>query len=397
MHTTSMESVQQKESRCLLQNYSRYPLVVESASGCYVFDLDGKRYLDMISGIGVNALGHGHPRIAAALAEQAARCLHTSNLVYHRYQGALAERLCAMSGLDRVFFSNSGGEAMECALKAVRAHGRGLSERKIRLVALESSFHGRSFGALAVTGHPEYRRPFEPLYPEVTFVQPNDEDGLAAAVSEDTAGIILEPVMGEAGVYPLDDGFLRRARELADRHNALLVADEVQCGLGRTGRPFAFQWSGIRPDLVVAAKPLAAGLPLGATLFTEKAALSLPAGAHGTTCGGGPLACRVALEFLAVMEELLPHIREVGGVLREGLESLAGRHRVITGVRSKGLMFGLQLSVPGRPILLRALELGLWLNCTHETVLRMLPPYILTREQAGEAVEILDRALTDLN
>ena len=225
MHTTSMESVQQKESRCLLQNYSRYPLVVESASGCYVFDLDGKRYLDMISGIGVNALGHGHPRIAAALAEQAARCLHTSNLVYHRYQGALAERLCAMSGLDRVFFSNSGGEAMECALKAVRAHGRGLSERKIRLVALESSFHGRSFGALAVTGHPEYRRPFEPLYPEVTFVQPNDEDGLAAAVSEDTAGIILEPVMGEAGVYPLDDGFLRRARELADRHNALLVVD----------------------------------------------------------------------------------------------------------------------------------------------------------------------------
>ena len=381
----------------MLQNYARYPLVVESASGCYVFDLAGKRYLDMISGIGVNALGYGHPRIAAALAEQAARCVHTSNLVYHRYQGALAERLCAMSGLDRAFFSNSGGEAMECALKAVRSHGRSLNPRKIRLVALENSFHGRSFGALAVTGHPQYRRLFEPLHPEVTFVAPNDEDGLARAVDEETAGIVLEPVLGEGGIYPLEDSFLVRARELADRHQALLVVDEAQCGLGRTGRPFAFQWSGIRPDLVVAAKPLAAGLPLGATLFTEQAAQSIPVGMHGTTCGGGPLACRVALEFLAVMEELLPHIREVGSVLRAGLESLAARHPVIAGIRSKGLMFGIQLSVPGHPILLRALERGLWLNCTHDTVLRMLPPFILTQEQAEEAIEILDQALADLN
>ena len=243
----------------MLQNYDRYPLVVESASGCYVFDLEGKRYLDMIGGIGVNALGYGHPRIAATLAEQAARCVHTSNLVYHRYQGALAERLCAMSGLDRAFFSNSGGEAIERALKAVRAHGRSLGPRKIRLVALENSFHGRSFGALAVTGHPEYRRLFEPLHPEVTFVAPNDEDGLARAVNEETAGIVLGPVLGEGGIYPLEDSFLVRARELADRHHALLVADEAQCGLGRTGRHFAFQWSGIRPDLVVAAKPPASG------------------------------------------------------------------------------------------------------------------------------------------
>jgi len=366
---------------------------VESAGGCYVFDAAGKRYLDVITGIGVNALGYGHPRIAAAFAEQAASCVHTSNLTYHRYQGALAERLCVMSGLDRAFFSNSGSEAIECALKAVRAHGRSLNPSKIRLVALEGSFHGRSFGALAVTGHPEYRRPFEPLYPEVTFVPPNDQDALARAVNEETAGMILEPVMGEAGVYPLEDSFLRRARELADRHGALLVADEVQCGLGRTGRHFAFQWSGIQPDIVATAKPLGAGLPLGATLLTNQAAQPFSAGLHGTTCGGGPLACRVALEFLSVMEELLPHIREIGDVLRAKLEWLASRHLVITGIRSKGLMFGIQLSVPARPFLLRALECGLLLNCTHDNVLRMLPPYILTPEQAGEAVEILDRAL----
>jgi acetylornithine aminotransferase/acetylornithine/N-succinyldiaminopimelate aminotransferase len=298
-----------------------------------------------------------------------------------------------MSGLDRAFFSNSGSEAIECALKAVRAHGRSLNLGKTRLVALEGSFHGRSFGALAVTGHPEYRRPFEPMCPEVTFVPPNDEDALARAVGDDTAGIIVEPVMGEAGVYPLADSFLRRARDLADRYGALLVADEVQCGLGRTGRHFAFQWSSIQPDIVATAKPLGAGLPLGATLLTNQAAQPFSAGLHGTTCGGGPLACRVALEFLSVMEELLPHVGDIGGVLRTKLEWLASRHPIITGIRSKGLMFGIQLSAPARPFLLRALERGLLLNCTHNTVLRLLPPFILTLEQAGEAAQILDQAL----
>jgi acetylornithine/N-succinyldiaminopimelate aminotransferase len=394
MQPTSLEEIQHTERRYLLQNYERYPLAIERGEGCYVYDVAGKRYLDMITGIGVNALGYGHPRIAAALAEQAARLLHTSNLVYHRYQGELARLLCDLGGMDRAFFSNSGSEAMECALKAVRAHGRGLSPRKLRLVALDNSFHGRGFGALAVTGNAAYRRPFEPLHPEVTFVAANDEDDLRAAFDGDVAGVIVEAVQGEAGVYPLMDSFLRLARELATRHEALLVADETQCGLGRTGKPFAYQWSGIHPDLVATAKPLAGGLPLGATLFTEQAARPFTAGLHGTTCGGNPLACRVAIEFLEVMEELLPHIAEIGGVLRAGLDALASRHEEIREIRSKGLMLGVEMDGPAREAHLAALERGLLINCAHGKVLRMLPPFVLTREQAGEALGILDKALT---
>src|ERR1700722_10162716 len=221
-----VESIAQKERQFLLQIYDRYPLVVTRGCGCYVFDSEGNRYLDAIAGIGVNALGYSHPRIIEGLVEQAQQCIHTSNLVYHPYQGELAERLCALSGLDRVFFSSSGTEAMEAALKAVRVHGRALHLRMTKLVALNNSFHGRTFGSLAITGQPKYQRPFLPLSPEVTFVEPNDYVGLTNAVSEETAGIIVEPVLGEGGIIPLEDDFLRLARNLATRSNALLVADE---------------------------------------------------------------------------------------------------------------------------------------------------------------------------
>jgi predicted acetylornithine/succinylornithine family transaminase len=374
----------------LLQTLDRAPMMIQSGSGCYLTDSAGRSYLDAISGIGVNALGHAHPRIVAVLLEQAQLCIHTSPLFRHPHQGALAATLCAMSGMDRVFFSNSGTEAMEAALKAVRSRGRGLHAGKTRLVALHNSFHGRTLGSLAITGQPKYQRPFEPLSPAVTFVEPNDYAGLTNAVTEETAGIIVEPVLGEGGVIPLEDDFLRLARDLATRSKALLVADEVQCGLGRTGRYFAYEWSGIRPDIVVLAKPLAAGLPLGATLFSENAARALPPGTHGTTFGGGPLACRVALEFLFVLEEILPRVREIGQVLLSGLKRLRAKHPVITEVRGKGLMLGIQLSRPGQPFVDRALEHGLLLNCTHETVLRLLPPFILSREQAREILRILD-------
>jgi acetylornithine/N-succinyldiaminopimelate aminotransferase len=386
-----------QEQRYLLQTYDRYPVVLESGAGCHVFDTSGKRYLDAITGIGVNALGYAHPRILAVLLEQARSLVHTSNLFYHRYQGELAERLCRISGMDRVFFSSTGTEAMETALKAVRAHARAVSRKKTRLVALRNSFHGRSFGALAITGQPQYQRPFEPLCPDVTFVDPNDGVALQQAVSDDTAGIILEAVSGEGGVVPLNEDFLRRARELATRSGALLVADEIQCGLGRTGCYFAyhsaFGASGVRPDLVTVAKPLAAGLPLAATLFTESAAHALPLGTHGTTFGGGPLACRVAIEFLSVLDGLLPQIQEVGLHLMEGLQRLRRRHAHVIEVRGKGLMIGLQLAGPGRAVVERALARGLLLNCTHDTVLRLLPPFILSRQQADEIVEVLDDAL----
>ncbi|HTC87407.1 MAG TPA: acetylornithine/succinylornithine family transaminase [Bryobacteraceae bacterium] len=388
-----VESVAQKESRFLLQIYDRYPLVVTRGCGCYIFDSEGNRYLDAIAGIGVNALGYSHPRIIEVLVEQAQQCIHTSNLVYHPYQGELAQRLCALSGLDRVFFSSSGTEAMEAALKAVRVHGRALHLRKTKLVALSNSFHGRTFGSLAITGQPKYQMPFGPLAPQVTFVDPNDNIGLAKAVTEDTAGIILEPVLGEGGIFPVTVEFLQLARELATRHRALFVADEIQCGLGRTGRYFAYETSGILPDIVVTAKPLAAGLPLAATMFTEQAAQNLPVGLHGTTFGGGPLACRVALEFFSILDELLPNVREIGERLRAGLEEIQRRRPIVTEIRSAGLMLAIQLSRPGHDLVLRALERGLLVNCTHDTVLRLLPSYILSIEQADELLRILDDVL----
>jgi acetylornithine/N-succinyldiaminopimelate aminotransferase len=365
----------------------RAPLTIESGQGSYVFDSDGRRYLDAITGIGVNALGYAHPRTTAALVNQAQRCVHTSNLFHHPFQEKLARRLCAMTSLDQVFFSSTGTEAVEAALKAVRGRRSG------KLVALHNSFHGRTFGSLAVTGQPKYRQPFEPLSLQVTFVEPNDLCGLERAVNGDTAGIILEPILGEGGIIPLDSDFLAKARELATRFGALLIADEIQCGLGRTGRRFAYKESGIRPDIVVLAKPLAGGLPLGATLFTEEAAAALPPGTHGTTFGGGPLACRVALEFLDVMEELLPNVRCVGDQLLEGLRGLQRKHPAIAEVRGRALMIGIQLDRSGHAYVERARERGLLINCTHETVLRLLPPFTLSGEEAQEVVDILDSLL----
>jgi acetylornithine/succinyldiaminopimelate/putrescine aminotransferase len=374
----------------LLQNYHRLALRVASGEGCYVCDESGRRYLDMISGIGVNAFGYCHPRITRVLVEQAQRCVHTSNLVSHRHQEALAKRLCRASGLDRAFFSNSGTEAMEAALKAVRSRAGTVP---VRLVALERSFHGRTMGSLAVTGQPALRQRFGGSGAEVVFVEPNDRTGLEAAIGPETAAVVLEPVLGEGGIYPLGDGFLQAARDLTRRAGALLVADEVQCGLGRTGRYFAYQGAGILPDIAITAKPLAAGLPLGATLFTEEAAQWLPPHSHGTTFGGGALACRVALEFLDMMEERLPEIDAVAGAFLERLEGLRRRHETIREIRSKGLMFGIQLTVAAHPVVEAALERGLWINAPQETVIRMLPAYIVGEAEMDEAVRILDEAL----
>jgi predicted acetylornithine/succinylornithine family transaminase len=381
------------ENGFLLQNYARLPLVAESGEGCYLNAADGKRYLDAIAGIGVNALGYAHPRITAAIEDQARSLIHTSNLISNRYAGSLAERLCSISGLDRAFFSNSGTEAMEAALKAVRAWGRA-NDNRLRIVAIHNSFHGRTFGSLAITGQPAIREAFEPLAFDVTFIEANGLEVLRRAVTADVAAVVLEPVLGEGGIYPLTIEFLRQARALTADVGALLVADETQCGLGRTGKHFAFQWAGIVPDIVVTAKPLAAGIPIGATLFTEAVARYLPLHAHGSTFGGGPLACRVALEFLSILDELLPHICEMAAELRARLDCLKRRHSVIRQVRSKGMMFGIELTCPGHDIVRAALDRGLLINCTHDTVLRLLPPYILTSAEAAELVDILEEALT---
>jgi acetylornithine/N-succinyldiaminopimelate aminotransferase len=376
----------------LLQNYDRYPLMVDSGEGCYLIAADGRRYLDLVAGLGVNAFGYAHPRLTATLVQQAARVVHTSNLVFHRHQGMLAERLCHLSGLDRAFFSNSGTEAMEAAIKAVRARAY---PHPARLVALRGSFHGRTLGSLAVTGQPALQRGFEPFGVEVAFVEPNDHTALRLAIDNRTAAVILEPVLGEGGIYPLDTAFLQLARQLTARAGAWLVADETQCGMGRTGKYFAYQWAAIHPDIVVTAKPLAAGLPLGATLFTEQAAQFLPLHSHGSTFGGGPLACRVALEFLSMLDEVLPQICELSNQMRQRLDVLRERHSVIREIRSKGLMYGIQLNCPGRGYVDAALKRGLLVNCTQESVLRLLPPYVIQLEQMDEAVRILDEVFSE--
>ena len=383
------------ERAFLLQNYARYPLLIARGKGCYVYDLEGRRYLDFITGIGVSALGHAHPRVVKAIREQAGLLIHSSNLYYHPFQGRLAERLARISGLQRAFFANTGTEAVEGGLKMARAHGRSLHAEKYEIISLDNSFHGRTLGALSVTGQPKYRADFEPLLPGVKFVPVNDVGALEAAVSERTAGIILEMIQGEGGIYPLTREFVVRARQLADQYNALLIADETQCGIGRPGSYFAYQRSEpvILPDIMVAAKPLACGIPLGVIMANEKAAAAIKPGMHGSTFGGGALACRVALEFLDVLEELLPSIQRVGGYFHGRLTELARKFSFIKEVRGFGLMVGLDLTVPGKQLVLDGIREGLLFNCTHDTVLRFLPPYIAGEKEIDRAVAILKKLL----
>jgi acetylornithine/N-succinyldiaminopimelate aminotransferase len=388
-----LDRIRQLESEYLLQNYARYPIVLQRGKGCYAYDVSGKRYLDFIAGIGVNALGHAHPRIVKAVRSQAALILHTSNLYYHEYQGPLAQRLARISGLHRTFFSNSGTEAMEGALKMVRSHGRKISADKIEIIALHNSFHGRTFGALSITGQEKYRRDFEPLLAGARFTAANDISALEQIVTERTAGIVIEWIQGEGGICPISTEFARKARELADRYDALLVFDEIQCGVGRVGKYFAYQMADpiVLPDIMVAAKPLACGIPLGVIVANERAAVAIGPGMHGSTFGGGPLACRVATEFLEILETLLPHIEQAGNYFRAKLEDLRGRFSFIREVRGHGLMIGVDLNIPGKQIVLDAMEQGLLINCTHDTVLRFLPPYIVSEVEIDRGVRILQK------
>ncbi len=393
--TASAQQVMDLEREYVLQNYARYPVVLHRGKGSYAYDINGKRYLDLIAGIGVNALGYGHPRILKVMREQAARLIHTSNLWYHEYQGPLAKRLAEASGLNRTFFCNSGTEAMEGAIKMIRAHGRRISPEKYEIVSLDNSFHGRSMGALSVTGQSKYRDDFEPLLAGVKFIAPNDMAALETAVSDSTAGIIAEWIQGEGGIYPLSHDYAEKLRHLANKHHALLVFDEIQCGIGRPGRYFAYQLSdaGILPDITVAAKPLGAGLPVGAIIANEKAASAIKPGMHGSTFGGNALACRVAIEVLDIIAGMLPTIHELGGHFRMQLSDLARHHGFIREVRGFGLMIGMELDIPGKQIVVDAIEEGLLINCTHDKVLRFLPPYTISEQEIDRAVSILNRLL----
>lgn len=392
----AFEEIADRERRFLIPTYNRYPVVMARGKGVYLFDMGGRRYLDFVAGLGVNALGHAHPRIVRAARDQVARVIHLSNLYYNEYQGALAEKLCISSGLDRAFFSNSGTEAVEGAIKLARlaAHRQG-SASKVRLVGLQGSYHGRSFGALSLTGQDKYRKGFEPLLEDVTFVPQNDVNALQSAVDDNTCAILLEPIFGEGGVLECTAEFLRACREAADRHNAALIFDEIQCGLGRTGDLFAFQTFGVTPDIVAIAKPIAAGIPLGAFIAREPYASAISPGQHGTTFGGGPLACRVALEYFAIVEEegLLENVKRVGAYLYNELDQLARQRSAVLGTRGRGLIQALALDIPARPIVEEALAQGVLFNSTQDTVLRFLPPFLLQEKHVDKGIRVLKKLL----
>ncbi|MFZ1930116.1 MAG: aspartate aminotransferase family protein [Candidatus Sulfotelmatobacter sp.] len=406
----TFEQIVELEKKYLLGTYNRYPIVLTRGKGVFLYDLDDKRYLDFVSGLGVNALGHAHPRIVKTIREQAAKLIHVSNLYYHEYQGALAEKLCTLASAAsagssgdrstgekfRAFFQNSGTEAIEGSIKLARLAGhRAGGEGKSRLVALEGSYHGRTFGALSLTGQEKHRKGFEPMLEEVTFVAQNDLEGLRAAVNDNTCAIVLEPIFGEGGIYECSVEFLQACRAAADRHKAALIFDEIQCGLGRTGTMFAFQSFGVTPDIVAIAKPIAAGLPLGAFLAKEEFASAISPGQHGTTFGGGPLACRVALEFLAIVEDekLLENVNKVGAYLQQELKTIVEKSAAAKEVRGRGFIQGINLEIPARPIVDEALSEGVLFNSTQDTVVRFLPPYLLEEKHVDKGIRVLKKLL----
>jgi acetylornithine aminotransferase/acetylornithine/N-succinyldiaminopimelate aminotransferase len=399
--------VKELESKYVLGTYARYDVLIERGSGAILIDRSGKRYLDLLAGIGVNALGYNHPGVKQMLRKQIKRPLHISNLFYHEYQGRLAEKLCTISGLDRAFFCNSGTEAIEACLKFSRAWGGRAGntggKRKFRILALENSFHGRTFGALSATSTAKYREPFEPLLPGFEFVNFNDAEDLERKLTDDVCAVLIETLQGEGGVRPISELFYRAARSLTFERGSLLIADEIQCGLGRTGEWFAFhQFIGqnekdLLPDLIASAKPLGLGIPLGAVLLKEKVASAINAGEHGTTFGGGPLACRASLEYFKIIDEddMLAYVRKTGEYFKGRLDEL-GSLSVIKEVRGRGLMLAVDLNVPGKDIVKQLLEQGFIINCTHDTVLRFLPPFVITTKQIDKFVKALKAILEKL-
>ena len=391
------KSVLTDASLHLMNTYKRSDVIFTRGQGCYVFDQNAKKYLDFLGGIAVNALGYSYPDLVKTIRREAGRAIHISNLFHNPFQGPLAAKLAKWSGMDRAFFTNSGTEAVETAMKLARiaAKQKPGGANKTRFLALEHSFHGRTFGALSVTYPIKYREPFEPLVPGVDFVRFNDVADLESKFSDEVCAILIEPIQGEGGIHAVSEAFWNRARALATEHNAVVIADEIQCGLGRSGIPFAYQRLAGLPDIVVLAKPLAGGLPLGAVLAREAVAASFSPGLHGSTFGGGPLTCATGLAFLEAMEKkkLLANVRARGAELKAGLQKLAKKFDFVREVRGEGLILGMELTVDGTPYVAEAMKQGLLINCTHEFTLRFLPPFILTSAQVKEGLAKLESVL----
>jgi len=389
------QSIITDESQYLMQTYRRADIVLARGDGVYLFDTDGRRYLDFMSGIAVAALGHADPDVTAAVAQQAATLTHVSNLFHTIPQVGLARRLVTHSFADRVFFTNSGAEAIEGALKFARKWARGRGPGKHEIVAFSGSFHGRTMGALSVTYKAAYREPFAPLVPGVCFAPFNDLDAAAAVISDATCAVLVEPVQGEGGIHAATPAFLRGLRALCNQHGALLIFDEIQCGLGRTGRLWAHEAAGVTPDIMTLAKPLANGLPIGAILLTEDVAAAVGPGEHGSTFAGGPVVCRAGeVVFDRVSDPaFLAAVAANGEYLRERLRALASP--LVVEVRGEGLLVGVELKTAVAPILAAARQRGLLVINAGDNTLRIAPPLIVTRDHIDAAVAILGECLVE--
>lgn len=385
-----------KDQASYLPVFSRYAIVLDHGDGVYVYDTNGRQYLDFLGGIAVNVLGHAHPALVRAISSQAARLIHCSNLYYTQTQAEAAARLTNLSGLGKVFFGNSGAEANEGAIKLARKYAWRKESAKVEIITAHHSFHGRTLAALTATGQPKYHEGFGPLPGGFSYVDYGDGDALEAAMSDKTCAVLLETIQGEGGVHVPPAGYWQRVRALCDRYDACLILDEIQSGMGRTGTFFAYEGFDVQPDIVTLAKGLAGGVPIGAFIAKDTVAAAFGPGDHGSTFGGNPLACAAALAVLDEMEkpDFLPHVREMGAYFQGQLEKLRQKYpALILSVRGRGLLLGAELSRPGREIVDACLAEGAIVNCTAENVLRFVPPLIVTKAQIDELTAILDRIL----
>ena len=380
----------------LIHVYNRFPIVLDHGEGMYLYDTEGQEYLDFAAGFAVCGLGYGNRELNEALKAQIDKLYHTSNLYYHESCGAAAEALNRISGMDRVFFTNSGGEANEGALKAARRYAYTKKTGRYEIIAMENSFHGRSIGAVSVTGHDDYRKPFEPLLPGVKFAKLNDLDSVKALVSDKTCAIILEPLQGEGGINPASQEFMEGIRQICDENDILMICDEVQCGMGRTGSMFAWQGFGVKPDILTMAKAIGNGIPVGAFAMTEEVAkYSLKPGDHGATYGGNPLACTAVKKVIEIFEkeDIIGHVNKVAPYLTKRLDELVQEVGCVAERKGKGLMQGIVLTKPVAEVNSRAIEEGLLVIQAHGNVLRFVPPLIVEEKHIDEMIDKLRRAL----
>ena len=380
----------------LLPVYNRFPIALDHGEGMYLYDTDGKEYLDFAAGFAVSGLGYGNQELNDALKAQIDKLYHTSNLYYHENCGIAARELNRISGMDRIFFTNSGGEAIEGALKAARKYAYTKKSGRYEFIAMENSFHGRTFGAVSVTGHDSYREPFEPLVPGVHFAKFNDLDSVKALVNDKTCAIILEPLQGEGGINLAEQSFMEGIRKICDENDILMICDEVQCGMGRTGTMFAWQGFGVKPDIMTVAKALGCGVPVGAFLMTQKVAdKSLAPGDHGTTYGGNPFVGAAVRTVFDIFEkdQIINHVHEITPYLVQKLDELAAKYDFITDRRGMGLMQGLEMEIPVGQVAAKALEKGLIIITAGSNVVRFVPPLVIEKEHVDEMVTKLDEVL----